>query len=427
MINIQLLLTGNELMTGDTIDSNSAEIAHQLLPLGAYISRKVTVGDDLSVLVDNLEHLTQEADILIVNGGLGPTEDDLTALALSQLTGQPLTEHPDALTHLTAWCGRRKVSINASNLKQTQLPAGASIIPNRRGSAVGIRLTHNQCEIFATPGVPSELKSMLAETIIPAITEQLPDQRTLRQRYQVFGLGESTLQQQAFDQLPDWPKEVELGFRSGAPTLEVKVQTPSQHQALHDQCCQQLENLIADYIVGKGGDSLAHYVIDDLKRAGKKITTAESCTGGLIASMLTHVAGSSAVFEAGFVTYANHIKESVLGVSNTDLTQHGAVSEPVVRQMAEGALKASAADYVIAVSGIAGPDGGSEEKPVGTVWIAWGDNEHIHAECLYFPYHRQLFQTMVAGTGLDLVRRMVKEIETTPRYIYDRRLSRQAR
>lgn len=421
-MNIQLLLTGHELMTGDTIDSNSAEIAQRLVPLGVMVQRKITVGDDLQLLVNNLSALTASADILIVNGGLGPTDDDMTAQALSQLSGQPLVQHPQALSHLESWCQRRSNAINASNLKQTLLPKGADIIPNPRGSAVGIQLQHNNCLIYATPGVPSELKAMLDETIIPALSTDLdPSQRTLRQRYQVFGLGESLLQQWVKDSYPEWPEEVELGFRSGAPTLEVKIQTPCRQEQLHQHWCQQLEALIGDYIVGKGGDSLAAYLVQQLQQQGKKITAAESCTGGLIASMLTRVAGASAVFEAGYVTYANHIKAQTLGVSEEDLNTYGAVSEPVVRQMALGALTASGADYTLAVSGIAGPEGGTAEKPVGTVWIAWGTRDKLHSQCLYFPYHRHLFQTMVAGTALDLIRRQLNGISLPPRYLKDRR------
>lgn len=424
MINIQVLLTGHELMTGDIVDSNSAEIAQQLLPLGVQISRKITVGDHIDTLINNLELMTAEADIIILNGGLGPTEDDLTALALSKLIKSPLVQHQEALDHLENWCNRRGHGLNAANLKQAQLPEIAHVIPNNKGSAVGIFVRYNECDIFATPGVPSELKAMLDAEIIPRIEQQMgTTTRQLRQRYQVFGLGESTLQQWVNDELPNWPSEVELGFRAGAPMLEVKLQTPSTQQSLHAQSCSAIEALISDYIVGKGGDSLAAYLVDHLKSQGKKITTAESCTGGLIASMLTQVAGASAVFEAGFVTYANGIKTKILNVSKNDLDTHGAVSETVVQQMAYGALAASGADYVIAVSGIAGPDGGTEAKPVGTVWIAWGTADELHTDCLYFPHNRQLFQTMVAGTGLDLIRRQLLQIESPPRYLSDRRLS----
>ncbi len=420
-MNIQLLLTGNELMNGDVVDSNSAMVADELKQLGLQIQRKVTVGDAMDVLVEELQHLSKSADMLLVNGGLGPTTDDLTAEALAQLCGVALAEHPEARAHLQHWADTRGLVLNAANLKQAMLPAGARVVPNSRGTAVGFAMHHNNCEIICTPGVPHELRAMLNETIVPQLDGQVSEaQKLLLNRYHTFGQGESNLQQWIADKLPDFPAEVELGFRAGAPTLEVKIQTPAQLADIHQQACQQLTALIGDYIVAQESGSLAATLIDELKRRNQTITFAESCTGGLISAMLTAEPGSSAVFEAGFITYANRIKSQLVGVNPADLEQHGAVSEPVVRQMAEGALAASGADYVAAVSGIAGPEGGSEEKPVGTVWIAWGSTGNIHTARLHYPYRRKMFQTMVAGAALDLVRREIMNIDSAPRYLKDR-------
>ncbi len=422
-MNIQLLLTGNELMRGDTVDSNSAMIAQHLDRLGLNISRKITIGDDLNLLVSQLRELAATGDLLLVNGGLGPTIDDLTARAVAELVGAPLTEHPQAMEHLTAWCAGRGVALNASNLKQAQLPAGASIIPNPRGSAVGFTVRHDQCDIFCTPGVPVELRGMLKQSVIPAIARHLdPGQTRLIQRFHTFGIGESGLQQWIADELPDWPPEVDLGFRAGAPTLEVKVLSPQRKAEEHSLYVERLRELIGDYIVAQNEGNLPGSLIRVLGEKGMKLTTAESCTGGLIASMLTGQAGASEVFEAGFVTYANDMKERMLGVSGEDLASQGAVSETVVRQMAMGALTVSGADCAVAVSGIAGPSGGTAEKPVGTVWLAWGSAGDMRSVCLHYPYGRKMFQTMVAGAALDLVRRFLCGIEATPRYFRERRL-----
>ncbi|MBY4675108.1 CinA family nicotinamide mononucleotide deamidase-related protein [Marinobacterium arenosum] len=419
---IELLLTGNELMNGDVIDSNSSMIAQRLQQLGIDIHRKVTVGDHLDQLVEEMERLSRSADLLLVNGGLGPTRDDLTAEALARTLGVELVEHPDAMAHLTDWCARRGATLNAANLKQALLPAGVQVVPNPRGSAVGFRTRHNDCDIICTPGVPSELREMLNQTILPEIAGRVDDdQANLLSRFHCFGQGESSLQQWISNKLPDWPEELELGFRAGAPTLEVKVQGPARLADLHGEYVAKLRELIGDYVVAEDRDSLAGNLIALLKSQGKTLTCAESCTGGLIASMLTAEAGASAVFEAGFVTYSNAIKQQLLGVSAQALTEFGAVSDAVVRQMAEGALRVSGADYTIAVSGIAGPDGGSAEKPVGTVWLAWGDSERIDSACLYYPYARKLFQTMVAGAGLDLIRRRAAGISSEPRYLQERR------
>ncbi|MCP3870889.1 MAG: CinA family nicotinamide mononucleotide deamidase-related protein [Gammaproteobacteria bacterium] len=422
-MNVQLLLTGNELMRGDTVDSNSAMIAQHFGRLGIDVSRKVTVGDDLELLVSQLRELATTADILVVNGGLGPTIDDLTAEAAARLTDTALVEHPEAVDHLRRWCAARSFPLNPSNLKQSLLPEGASIIPNPRGSAVGFKVRFAECDIYCTPGVPVELRGMLEQTLIPDVSQRLdPDQIRLIQRFHTYGIGESSLQQWIVDEIPDRPPQVELGFRAGAPTLEVKLQSPACAATEHHRFVGRLGSLLKDYIVAESDGSLARTVVDTLKGRGLKMTTAESCTGGLIASMLTGQAGASAVFEAGFVTYANNMKEEMLGVSPEALISRGAVSETVVRQMALGALSRSGADCAVAVSGIAGPDGGTEEKPVGTVWLAWGSAADMRSVCLYFPYGRRMFQTMVAGAALDLVRRFIAGIESTPRYFRDRRL-----
>ena len=225
------------------------------------------------------------------------------------------------------------------------------------------------------------------------------------------------------DALPEWPREVELGFRAGAPQMEIKLTIESAAAAAAQRHCkEQLETLFGDHIIGEGDTLLAERVLQLLRERGASLATAESCTGGLIATMLTRTPGSSDCFHAGFVTYSNAIKQSVLGVSEKILANHGAVSEQVVREMAQGALQLSGADYAIAVSGIAGPEGGTPDKPVGTVWLAWGDRELIHTRCLCWPVERTLFQTMIAAAGLDMIRRMLLGIEDEPRYFSQRRV-----
>lgn len=419
---IQLLLTGNELMSGDTIDSNSALIARRLGELGLPVARKVTVGDDSMLLQRELSGMAAEADLLLVNGGLGPTIDDLTADILARAAGVPLREHPEALAHLEAWCQLRKLPLNAANRKQAMLPEGAEVIPNPVGSAVGFALDLGDCRVVCTPGVPGELSAML-DGILADLRERwaLRGQRHIL-RLQTFGLGESTAQQLIADACPDWPDTVELGFRAGAPQLEIKLAVDhAEHLALRDRCRRELEQLFGDHIIGEGDCSLAQRVLELLTQRGETLTTAESCTGGLIASLLTRIPGSSAAFQAGFVTYANHIKRDILDVSEDSLERWGAVSEAVVLEMARGALHKSGANYAIAVSGIAGPDGGSDDKPVGTVWLAWGSSDHLQAHCLLWPVERGLFQTMVAAAGLDAIRRLLLGLPAESRYWEQRR------
>ncbi|GAW95400.1 MULTISPECIES: CinA family nicotinamide mononucleotide deamidase-related protein [Colwellia] len=423
--NVQLLLTGNELMTGDIVDSNSAMMAQILKELGLKVNRKVTVADDLALLVSEITYMASTSDLLIINGGLGPTVDDLTAQALALALGVELSQHPQALSHLTHWCLQRGTELNAPNLKQAILPKGCQIIANSRGSAVGFYVRYKDCDIYCTPGVPHELKAMLIEQIVPLIAKKIPsDLITEVTRLQVFGLGESSLQKAIDEQLPNWPTEIELGFRAGMPLLEIKLTTNTkQGLALKSLWQKKLVKVLGDHLIAEvqgKPKSLAEHLLNQLQQHNIKVTTAESCTGGLIASKLTEISGSSSSFEAGFVTYSNEMKTAMLDVPASVLAQEGAVSEAVVIAMAQGALLKSKADIAIAVSGIAGPNGGSKDKPVGTVWFAWGRLGDIKTQCLQLPYKRRQFQQFVAAIGLDLLRRYQQNLTTIPNYIAER-------
>ena len=421
-IKIQLLLTGNEIMSGDTVDSNSALIARRLGELGLRVFRKVTVGDEVALLRRELAAMAEEADLVIVNGGLGPTVDDLTAEILAAVAGVGIERHPRAVSHLESWCAGRNLPLNAANMKQAMLPAGATVVDNPIGSAVGFEMAVGSCRVICTPGVPGELAAMLDGIVadLAARLQRPPQRRVLR--LQTFGLGESSAQQMISDALPDWPAEVELGFRAGAPQMEIKltIERASAEPVLQ-RCRAQLEALFGDHIIGEGDTLLAARVLQLLRERQATLVTAESCTGGLIASMLTRIPGSSDAFHAGFVTYSDAVKQAVLGVADDTLAQHGAVSEAVVKQMAEGAMARADADYAIAVSGIAGPDGGTPDKPVGTVWIAWGTRDALRTRCLLWPVERTLFQTMIAAAGLDMIRRTLLGIDQEPRYFRQRR------
>jgi nicotinamide-nucleotide amidase len=418
---VNLLLTGNELMNGDVIDTNSVMFAQQLSDIGLNIRKKVTIADDLSLLSAEIILLSQTADLLLINGGLGPTIDDLTSQALAQACGVDLHLNPQAHLHLKQWADRRNTTLNQPNLKQAYLPLGSKVVANATGSAVGISIKLGQCLIICTPGVPSELSHMLKDEIIPSLQQVFPmkNKQTLI-RFQTFGLGESTLQALVNDNLPDWPDEIEIGFRATMPVLEIKlsVQCPQANKLL-PQWQKKLSQLLGDHILATGKSNhvtIADYLVPLLIKSQQKITVAESCTGGLIASQITAIAGASAAFEAGFVTYSNHMKSKLIDVSESILVSHGAVSEETVLAMAKGALEKSSADYVIAVSGIAGPDGSTKDKPVGSVWIAWGNKQVLQAKYYFIPVARQHFQQIVAARSLDLVRRMLIASEDNPHY-----------
>ena len=411
---IALLLTGDELMSGDTVDSNSAMIAQSLAAFGHAVTEKITLGDDRARLVAALQRTTGHARILVMNGGLGPTQDDLTAELVAAAAEVQLVLHPDAERHVRDWCAERSIEPNDANLKQAWLPEGATIIHNPRGSAVGFVIEVNGTLILTTPGVPGELRAMLPE-VCERIVVAIGGGQTHRVRLQTFGIGESTIQALIDEDDAPWPESVVLGYRAGVPQLEMKLTAAAASPEV-EQCQQTLERLFGDHIIGEDDVTLAGALQQVLRDQGKKMVTAESCTGGLIASMVTAEPGSSSVFEAGFVTYANSIKHSVLGVSEASLETDGAVSETVVKQMLAGALAESGADIGIAVSGIAGPDGGSEDKPVGTVWLAWGTADNMHTLRTVLPTDRAMFQKLVAAAGLDLIRRQLLGLPKLPHY-----------
>lgn len=419
---VHLLLTGNELMTGDIVDSNSAMIARYLAQDGWDIRKKLTVGDDINELIAAIQWLAADCDVLLINGGLGPTIDDMTAEALASACHVELAEHSAALTHLQEWCARIGVTLNAANRKQALLPSGCTLVANAIGSAVGFSMQLGQCRVICTPGVPRELDIMLSAEILPALRTQFAAGTKQVRRFVLFGIGESNLQQRISDAIGDWPNDIELGFRAGFPQLDLKLSTDTlAARASVEQLLPRLQPLIADFFIGEGEILLATRVVQLLATQQKKITVAESCTGGQIAQLITQVPGASQVFDAGFITYSNRIKHEVLAVDNALLATEGAVSEAVVLQMAAGALRRSAADYALAVSGIAGPDGGSDDKPVGTVWIAWGSATTLRAQRLHIGFPRQQFQQYVSYIGLDLIRRELLGIDSTPPYFRARK------
>jgi nicotinamide-nucleotide amidase len=422
-LNIQFLLTGTELMVGDIVDTNSVMLAQSLKEHGAELMRKVTLGDDFSALVAEIEHMSCQADVLIINGGLGPTEDDLTAEALASVIEQPLVENVEALQHLEFWCEKRGFRLEGANRKQILLPEGVDVVANSVGSAVGFSIQHNDCHIICTPGVPSELKVMWFEEILPQLKPHLPDLDKVRTiKLQLFGIGESAIQNLFHNQLSDWPREIEIGYRAASPLVELKLTTRTeQAEQLLPQWQTKIEALLGGHVLDVIDDTsqpatIARCVVELLAKNNQTMTTAESCTGGLIASNITRIAGSSQVFEAGYVTYSNRIKNELLQVDEATLIAQGAVSEAVVIEMAKGALQASSSDWVIAVSGIAGPGGGSEEKPVGTVWLCWGNKAQLKTRCLVYPTSRLNFQRFIANAGLDLIRREILGIKEQPSY-----------
>ncbi len=410
-------------MSGDTVDTNSNYLAQSLKDLGLVPYIKKVVGDDQELLVSSMRELAAVSDVLVVNGGLGPTIDDLTATALAEAAEVSIARHPIALSTLEKWASQRGFNLTESNLKQADLPESCEIIANPHGSAPGFTLELRGCLVMCTPGVPSEFKPMVEAELLPRIRDRGDIAATSKiTRLRLFGITESGLQDLINESFPDWPGEVDLGFRVQMPVIEIKIVTVgSSDNTLNDEWTARFTHRFGDYIIGRDSTRLSQALNLALLEANKKLAVAESCTGGAIAAAITSEPGSSTVFEAGFVVYSNEMKQQMLGVSPSTLERHGAVSEETVRELVTGALGVSGSDLALAISGIAGPSGGSDEKPVGTVWMAWGDHSTTKARKFFLPIPRHAFQRTATAIAMDLVRRQILGLSTDVDYFSELR------
>ena len=403
-----LVNTGTELLLGDVQDAHLAFIAREILPLGLRIAERRTVPDS-DVIRRALSELFPRCEILFVTGGLGPTTDDITREMVAQSLSLEL--HQDA--QLLAWLQQRLqvrgIKWSSGIARQADVLAGAQVLPNEYGSAPGFYLKANinprvpSPHVFVLPGPPRELQPMFrkfATPILKTIIEMpLPVER---RSYSIAGVGESLVENAIGEKLLAIP-EIELGYCARPGEVEVRIiGGPNAIRAADAVIRREL----GVSIFSDNGDALETVVVTLLKERKETLATAESCTGGLIANQITNVSGASEVFLAGYVTYANSAKSDVLNVDSKLIDKHGAVSEAVARAMAEGARRRAASTYGLATTGVAGPTGGSDEKPVGTVYIALasGDSETVARKFL-FPTDRETFKQLAAQAALDLLRR----------------------
>jgi nicotinamide-nucleotide amidase len=359
------------------------------------------------------------AEIVLVTGGLGPTTDDITRDIVAELLGLSLEFDAEIWRQIEERFARRKLQMSSRNRQQAMRPPQSTVLWNPNGTAPGLYLpplplpngsadSPQSPHLFILPGPPSELTPMVTEYVVPLLRTLLPRQPTMEMRvFRTAGLGESHVEHIVGDQL--LALGVELGFCARPAEVDVRViGTPDQIQ----QAGEIIESKLGAHLVSQDQRSLEQVIVEALTERGKTLAIAESCTGGAIAHRITNVPGASAVFVQGFVTYANEAKTRALGIPASVLEEHGAVSEPVARLMAEGARAASGADYAIATTGIAGPGGGSEEKPVGTVFISVAAADHpTIVEKLFFPTERLRFKQLVSQMALDLLRRRLRETE----------------
>lgn len=403
---IELLTTGTELLLGTTQNTHGAWIGQRLLRVGLRVSRQITVPDGEAV-GRAMRIGLEDGEALIVTGGLGPTSDDLTREALAEVLGLEMIEDEAAMRAIEEFFARRQRVMAEANRKQAQAPVGADILVNPNGTAPGLYLPPRlsgsfNCAVFLLPGPPRELYPMFEAEVVPRLQalsgiEKVPEFLELK----FAGIGESDFHEGIDDVLEAIPG-LEHGYcaRPGEVDLRLMGSAASIREA-----GEIVRATFGDELVSDDGANLEDVVVDLLAKRGRTLAIAESCTGGLIASRITDVAGSSEVFRYGFVTYANEAKQELVGVSQDALRSHGAVSDPVARQMAEGALKVGEADIAVAVTGIAGPAGGSEEKPVGTVFLGLaerGRETQVYQQ--FHPWARAAFKRQVSQSALNLVR-----------------------
>lgn len=407
---IELLCTGEEVLSGQIVDTNAAWFADTLMNHGLELQRKTTVGDRMEDLVSTFQDRSHYADVILVNGGLGPTTDDLSAEAAARALGVELVENAGWREHLEGWFTKRGRSIPASNYKQCLIPDCAVLVDNPIGSAPGFRIYLNDCWLFFTPGVPSEFKRMIEEQFLPFIKSEFGiNESTRLHKLVTIGHGESTLA----DQLAviDIPEGITLGFRPSAPHVEIKVFGRGE-AAINAMSAYigKIKNTLGTAVVTERFPSIALEVHTLLQGSGKTIAIAESCTGGLLTSQLVEFPGSSDYLLQGLVTYANTAKEKILGVQGATLKQHGAVSIETAAEMALGVRASSDADFALSTTGIAGPDGGTEEKPVGLVVIALADKQQCWVQAINLTIRtRTLVRVMSCAVALDMLRRRLMD------------------
>jgi nicotinamide-nucleotide amidase len=408
-VRIEILNTGTELLLGNTLNTHGAWFGRELFKLGLRITRQTTVPDGEAIR-EALAEAVERADAVIVTGGLGPTSDDLTREITAEVLGVELITDEAAVRSLEAFFAMRNKPMAESNLKQALVMVGADVLPNPNGTAPGIYTPPKMngranCAVFLLPGPPRELYPMFHGEVVPRL-RALSGIETINEALEMkfTGVGESDFHQGIDAKLAAVPG-LEYGYC--AHIGEVDLRLIGDAAALKAGREIAVETF-APFLVSEDGSSMEKTVVKLLTERGWKLATAESCTGGLIANRVTNVPGSSAVFTHGFVTYANEAKVGLLGVSEDSLENYGAVSEAVAREMAEGALAASGANIAVAITGIAGPGGGSEEKPVGTAWIGLAvKGEPTIAVKVYHPRKRKDFKLAASQSALELVRRAV--------------------
>ncbi len=405
---VELINSGTEILLGEVMNTHASWIAKRVFPMGLRISRQTTVPDGPAIR-DAICETLNRADIVFVTGGLGPTTDDITREAVAEILGLKLIASETIQSSIEARLSARGYKLLERMLRQTMVPEGATVLPNTHGTAPGLYIpslstpSSASPHFFLLPGPPRELKPMFEEFVLPillGLSGDLPEK--VCRIYRVVGLGESTVEEMIGLELSK-NADLEVGYCARPNEVDFRLIGSKQ---LLDALEPRILQTLGKNLVSAKGEGIEEWIIRRLATMGHTIATAESCTGGLLANRLTNVPGSSQVFHRGFVTYSNESKSDLLGVGQALLAEHGAVSEPVARAMAEGTLHRANSDFSLALTGVAGPDGGTPEKPVGTVFIAMAQaGKPTLCQNFSFPVDRTTFKQLATQAALDMVRR----------------------
>lgn len=385
-----IITIGDEILLGQIVDTNSRFIADRLTKVGIEVTRMLSVSDEEYDIEERMMMSLFDCDIVVMTGGLGPTKDDVTKRMLSRLFRMELVEDPEVLANVERLIANGGMRMNPGNRSQALVPNGCRVLMNRKGTAPGMWFERRGKVIVVLPGVPFEMEDLMDREVVPALQERFPglllDYRVMK----VYDIPESelSLRLEGFEER--LPEGLSLAYLPSPGMVRLRLTARGVKPEVLDEWLAVLRGELEGLRVLEGDEaSLENEVVTLLTERGLTLATAESCTGGNVAARVVSVTGASACFRGSVVAYANDVKEKVLGVSGEDLERHGAVSEPVVRQMAEGVRRLLGADYGVATSGVAGPTGGTPEKPVGTVWIAVASPEGTVAERFVFSFTRE--------------------------------------
>ena len=404
-----IISIGNELLNGQTVDTNAAWFSGKLLEMGIAVAGVWTVPDEQSRIVAAIRQASQEGDLILVTGGLGPTDDDLTRQAVAAYLDRPLESRPELLSQISGFFEKRGKKMAPNNRSQADVPAGSTALDNPIGTAPGFWVCKDSIFLAVMPGVPAEMKRMFTDQVIPRMARSVVGGPVVVSgKLRCFGAGESDMTQKLGD-LMKRRRNPLINCTCGSGEIVLHIIATDQEretaQAMIEKDKRLLRQCLGDWVYGQDDQTLAAVVGDLLRARHKTIALAESCTGGLLSQMLTDSPGASDFVRAGWVTYSNEAKISQLGVSEEVIADFGAVSEQVARMMAQQAAQKSAADVAVAITGIAGPDGGTDQKPIGLVYIAVViDGDCRVKECRFPPANRHWVRLRSALTALNLVR-----------------------